>query len=61
MLLSELIQEDLIKVGLKAKHKWDAIRELVDVLVAAHEIRLNDRATVIDAVETRERSLSTGL
>jgi len=61
MLLSELIQEDLIKVGLKAKDKWDAIRELVDVLVAAHEIRLNDRTTVIDAVETRERSLSTGL
>ena len=61
MLLSELIQEDLIKVGLKARDKWDAIRELVDVLVAAHEIRLNDRTTVIDAVVTRERSLSTGL
>jgi mannitol/fructose-specific phosphotransferase system IIA component (Ntr-type) len=61
MLLSELIQEDLIKVGLKARDKWNAIRELVDVLVAAHEIRLNDRITVIDAVETRERSLSTGL
>ena len=61
MLLSELIQEDLIKVGLKARDKWDAIRELVDVLVAAHEIRQNDRMTVVDAVVTRERSLSTGL
>ena len=61
MLLSELIQEDLIKVGLKARDKWDAIQELVDVLVSAHEIRVNDRTTVIDAVVARERSLSTGL
>ena len=61
MLLSELIQEDVIKVGLEARDKWEAIRELVDVLVAAHEIRLNDRAAVIEAVETRERSFSTGL
>ena len=61
MLLSELIQEDLIKVGLTSVDKWDAIQELVDVLVAAHEIRANDRAAVIDAVCARERSLSTGL
>lgn len=61
MLLSELIQEDVIKVGLEARDKWEAIQELVDVLVAAHEIRLNDRAAVIEAVETRERSFSTGL
>ena len=61
MLLSELIQEDVIKVGLEARDKWEAIRELVDVLVAAHEIRLNDRAAVIEAVEIRERSISTGL
>jgi mannitol/fructose-specific phosphotransferase system IIA component (Ntr-type) len=61
VLLSELIQEDLIKVGLKARDKWNAIQELVEVLVAAHEIRLNDRATVLDAVVARERSFSTGL
>ncbi len=61
MLLSELIQEDVIKVGLKARDKWEAIDELVDVLVAAHEIRLADRTTVIEAVRSRERSFSTGL
>jgi mannitol/fructose-specific phosphotransferase system IIA component (Ntr-type) len=59
--LSELIQEDVIKVGLTARDKWEAIEELVDVLVAAHEIRLADRAEVIQAVEVRERSFSTGL
>ena len=61
MLLSEVIQEDVIRVGLAARDKWDAIEELVDVLVAAHEIRLADRAPVIEAVKTREKSSSTGL
>ncbi|HEY9595356.1 MAG TPA: PTS sugar transporter subunit IIA [Spirochaetia bacterium] len=61
MQLSELFQEDVIKVGLEANDKWEAIEELVDLLVAAHELRLNDRSTVIDAVNVRERSFSTGL
>jgi mannitol/fructose-specific phosphotransferase system IIA component (Ntr-type) len=59
--LSELIQEDVIKIGLEAASKWEAIEEMVDVLIDAHELRLTDRAEVIDAVVTRERSLSTGL
>jgi mannitol/fructose-specific phosphotransferase system IIA component (Ntr-type) len=61
VLLSELIQEDVIKVGLSAHDKWEAIDELVDVLVAAHELRLADRMTVIEAVRIRENSFSTGL
>jgi mannitol/fructose-specific phosphotransferase system IIA component (Ntr-type) len=61
VLLSELIQEDVIKVGLSARDKWEAIDELVDVLVAAHELRLADRMTVIEAVRIRENSFSTGL
>jgi mannitol/fructose-specific phosphotransferase system IIA component (Ntr-type) len=61
MLLSELIQEDVVKVGLEARDKWEAIEELVDMLVAAHEIRLADRDAVISAVTAREKSLSTGL
>lgn len=61
MLLSEMVQEDLIKVGLEATNKWEAIEELVDLLIGSHELRLNDRSEVIDAVYTREKSLSTGL
>lgn len=61
MLLSELIQEDLIKLSLEATNKWDAIEELVDLLISAHELRLTNRAEVVDAVFVRERSLSTGL
>jgi mannitol/fructose-specific phosphotransferase system IIA component (Ntr-type) len=61
MHLSELLQEDLIKTSLDATTKWEAIEELVDLLISAHELRLGDRAAVLDAVVTREKSMSTGL
>ncbi len=61
MLLSELIQEDLILTGMEAADKWEAIEVLVDLLIAAHEIRLIDRGEVLAAVNARERSVSTGL
>jgi len=61
MLLSELLQEDLVKTSLDAATKWEAIEELVDLLISAHELRLGDRAAVLDAVVTREKSMSTGL
>ena len=61
MHLSELLQEDLVKTNLDATTKWEAIEELVDLLISAHELRLSDRAAVVDAVFTREKSMSTGL
>jgi len=61
MRLSELLQEDLVKTSLDATTKWEAIEELVDLLISAHELRLGDRAAVLEAVATREKSMSTGL
>ncbi len=61
MLLTELIREDLIKINLEANDKWDAIEELVDVLISCHELSLSDRNEVVKAVMDREKSLSTGL
>ncbi len=61
MHLSELLQEDLVKTSLDAATKWEAIEELVDLLISAHELRLGDRAAVLEAVFTREKSMSTGL
>jgi mannitol/fructose-specific phosphotransferase system IIA component (Ntr-type) len=61
LLLSELIQEDLIRIDLEAGDKWEAIEKLVDHLIAAHELRLTDRGEVLQAIVARERSLSTGL
>jgi len=59
--LSEILREDIIKLNLDAKNKWEAIQELTDLLISAHEIRLTDRNEIIEAVFARERSLSTGL
>jgi len=61
MLLSELIQPEVVKLDLEAPDKWAAIEELVDHLITNHELRLSDRQEVIDSVFSRERSLSTGL
>jgi mannitol/fructose-specific phosphotransferase system IIA component (Ntr-type) len=59
--LTEILREDIIKVNLDATNKWEAIQELVDLLISAHELRLTDRNEIIEGVFTRERSLSTGL
>lgn len=61
MTLSELVQPDLIKIPLESTSKWAAIEELIDHLITNHELRLNDRQEVVDALFTREKSLSTGL
>ena len=61
MQLTELIREDLIKINLKAKDKWEAIEELVDQLISVHELSLMDRNEVVQAVFAREKSMSTGL
>jgi len=59
--LTEILREDIIKINLDATDKWEAIQELVDLLISAHELRLIDRHDVIESVQARERSLSTGL
>lgn len=61
MLLSEMVQEDLVTTELRANNKWDAIEELIDLLIATHELRVVNRSEVLEAVLARERTLSTGL
>jgi len=61
MQLTELIREDLIKINLEARDKWEAIEELIDQLISVHELSLMDRNEVVQAVFTREKSMSTGL
>ena len=48
MLLSELLYPDLIKIGLDARNKDQAVCELVDLLVQRHEIPMSRRRQVID-------------
>ncbi|MHC4887392.1 MAG: PTS sugar transporter subunit IIA [Planctomycetota bacterium] len=59
MALIDLIQPEVIKVGLAATTMTDAIRELVELLHSAGKIENVDEA--YDAVLAREAQCSTGL
>lgn len=59
--LTSLLAPDLVKVSLAARGKMEAVSELVDFLIARGKIAPKDRREVLDAVEARENSLSTGM
>lgn len=59
MPLIDLIDEDVIKVSLVSRHKYDVIRELIEVLEAAGKLKDSDKAA--SAVFAREELGSTGL
>jgi len=61
MKLSEILNEDEIKVDLEAEDKMEAIEELIDLLISEHEIGLRDRDNIIEVVFQRESSVSTGV
>ncbi|MEW6359899.1 MAG: PTS sugar transporter subunit IIA [Planctomycetota bacterium] len=61
MKLGEFLREELVKIGLEAETKEEAIEEMIDLLVAEHEIRIRDRSEVLRAVREREQSMSTGI
>ena len=48
-------------INLKAKDRWQAIDELIDGLVAAGKIAVEDGDAIVHAVRTRERAMSTGI
>lgn len=61
MKLQELLRSSLIKVGLEAKTKREAIDELIDLLVEKGEISREERARVAKAIFAREQARSTGM
>lgn len=48
-------------VDLRADNRWEAIDELVDHLVTAGRITLDDREALVAAVKQRESAMSTGI
>ena len=59
MRLSELLTEDVIKVGLEAEDKEEAFEELIELLVRAG--RITDREAALRALHAREHLQSTGI
>jgi mannitol/fructose-specific phosphotransferase system IIA component (Ntr-type) len=61
MLLGDILRPRAINTDLKARDKYEAIEELVDQLVRAEDIPQSLRNHIVQVVEDRERSLSTGM
>lgn len=61
MLLSELLHPGLIKVGLVAESRDEAMGELVDLLVQRHEIPMSRRQQVLDHLLEHEQAHGSGM
>ncbi len=61
MKLGELIRPETVKLDLNASDKWEAIEEIVDLLVSNHELKTCDRDSILASVLDREKSMSTGI
>ena len=59
--LADILGKAQILPDLRATNRWEAIDELIDVLVATGKIQPADRDAVTAAVKKRETSMSTGI
>src|ERR1051326_7989889 len=60
-LLESIDSVALIVPEMKASNRWEAIDELVEVLVRAVKIKAEQREAVTGALRKRETSMSTGI
>jgi fructose-specific phosphotransferase system IIA component len=61
MTLANLLSAEQIVPEMKAKGRWEAIAELVEVLVGTGKIRAEDREQVLESIKQREQTMSTGI
>lgn len=61
MTLANLLSAGQIVPEMKSQARWEAIGELVDVLVAAGKIRPEEREQVWESIKQREQTMSTGI
>ena len=61
MALAELLTPEQIIPEMKATERWDAIVELMDLLVARSQIKPEDREGILAALKQREETMSTGI
>src|SRR6059058_681644 len=61
MSLAELLSADQIIPEMKSTERWDAIVELMDLLVARGQIKPEDRDGILASLKQREETMSTGI
>ena len=61
MKLSELLPLSHVKANLQAKDRWQAIEELLQLLMSAGALKEDQKQAASKAILARERSMSTGI
>jgi len=61
MTLANLLSAEQIVPEMKAGGRWEAIGELVEILVSTGRIRPDDRDQVLESIKQREQTMSTGI
>ncbi len=61
MTLANLLSEDQILPDLKAEGRWEAISEIVELLVSSGRILPEDSDSVLESIQQREQTMSTGI
>jgi len=61
MTLSDILSPELVLPQMRATDRWQAIDEMLDVLVKAGRLKPEHLAAVTQAVKERESKMSTGI
>ena len=61
MTLADILRKEQIVADLKATNRWEAIDELLDLLVQCGKIKSENREAIAAVVRKRENSMSTGI
>ncbi len=61
MNLADILTRDQINPELRASNRWEAIEELLGILVATGKIKPENRDAIFAVVKKRESSMSTGI
>ena len=61
MELADFLTKEQVVTDLKASDRWEAIEELIDLLVANGQIKSDHREAIVSVVKKRETSMSTGI
>jgi mannitol/fructose-specific phosphotransferase system IIA component (Ntr-type) len=59
--LGDILGPEQILPDMKASNRWEAIDELIDVLVSSSKIQPEHREAITAVVKKRETSMSTGI
>lgn len=59
--LSKVFWEQMIRLNFRPKNKWEAIEQMIDVLIEEEQFPTEKREMVLNAANKRERQASTAL